>query len=85
MVQCFRTMIQSRFSKIVQSCNSLVLLGLQDFESWFVEVRFSIKLACFLVSSLLLILLLLLLVFLYIIGFISRKFEMFILRAFDFY
>ena len=45
MVQCFRTMVQSRFSKIVQSCNSLVLLGLQDFESWFVEVAFYPK-AC---------------------------------------
>lgn len=43
MVQCFRTMVQSRFAKIVQSCNSLVLLGLQDFEIWFVEVAFSIS------------------------------------------
>nr|DAW01634.1 MAG TPA: hypothetical protein [Caudoviricetes sp.] len=36
-------MVQSRFSKIVQSCKPLVLLYLQDFESWFVEVAFSIS------------------------------------------
>ena len=39
-------MVQFGFSKIVQSCKPLVLLYLQDFENWFVEV----PIYCYLVT-----------------------------------
>nr|DAF98319.1 MAG TPA: hypothetical protein [Siphoviridae sp. ctaDn21] len=47
MVQCFRTIVQFCFLIHLGSCRPLILLILQDFIFWFVEVPFLYNLVSF--------------------------------------